>query len=113
MKKLAIFSALAAVLLLAGCGAGLKKGVKIWCHGEVQLLVQLIPKDYPDRDDQAQEFMNAAGLHCLMDVENGDSTRENPSRACKCSGAAKKDVRVIECFKWAEETLARGGCYEY
>jgi len=109
MKKIVFL--LIAVALFTGCGMSVKKGVKIWCRGEMPLFTELLQKEFSEKNEQGRELMNAAGLHCLLDVDAGYSTRENPSQSCKCSGAKTKEERAAECAKWVQETKNYGGCY--
>jgi len=100
------------LLFVAGCSTTFNKGIKLWCQGELPFFAELIQKNFPDPNDQARELMNAAGLHCFMDIDNGISAPDNPSQACKCDNAKNEQERIKECQKWVKEIQEKGGCYE-
>jgi hypothetical protein len=102
-KRVAALAVLACVI--PGCGAGFKQAVQTWTRGEGYKGAVLRVRDDAELDDTSRrlELMNLSGLACTVDEDEGKSTPESPSAACKCSlPTGGGDTQAQDCKTWAD-----------
>ena len=104
-KNNAVVVALIFILpLFLSCSAAFKKATEKWSSAHTKNYVKYIQADsrYSDDQDRASEFMNVAGLACLIDEDKGLSKPESKSPACKCAQAVSAEGRTADCKTWSD-----------